>query len=83
MIKGMESWQRSTRESARRPARKEYLYLRSREKRVFFFIHQDRAFEPGNSYMPARKALSIPEGKDRILKGYSTKSPPPNAETIR
>src|SRR3990167_1983677 len=43
MIKGMESWHRSTRDSARRPARKEYLYFRSREKRVFFFIHRDHA----------------------------------------
>jgi len=41
MISGIESWHISTSDSATSPAKKEYLYLRSREKRVFFlFINQ-------------------------------------------
>jgi len=40
-MSGIESWQMSTKDRANRPARKEYLYLRSKEKRVFFlFMNQ-------------------------------------------
>ena len=41
MIRGIESWHMSTTDRANNPAKNEYLYLRSREKRVFFlFITQ-------------------------------------------